>query len=461
MMHVHLIGIGGTGLSAIARVLLESGYRVSGSDQTLSTLAQDVQSLGAQVFIGHQAENIQGADLVVRSSAISDTNVEVAAALAAGIPVLKRSEFLGRLIADRDSIAIAGTHGKTTTTAMIAYLLTALGEDPSYIIGGVAKDLNSNAHAGQGRSFVIEADEYDRMFLGLHPAIIVLTNLEHDHPDCYPTLEEYRSAFAEFIHQLKPAGVLLACADDLAAQQMVEAVPAGCQAFTYGMHENAAYQARNIQVNENGDTQFELWNNTPGGSKLLTQVNLTLPGIHNIRNATAALAVIHQVGLPLETAAHKMQSFSGTGRRFDILGVVQDITLIDDYAHHPTEIIATLQAARSRFKNRRIWAVWQPHTYSRTQTLLDEYVNSFNEADQVIITEIYASRESPCDFSSNEVVVRMSHPNVRYAAALQDAELLLQSELRAGDVVIVLSAGDAAQISANLLAFLRQKEGLL
>jgi len=461
MMHVHLIGIGGTGLSAIARVLLESGYQVSGSDQALSPLAQDVMRLGAKVFVGHQAENILGADLVVRSSAVSDTNVEVTAALAAGISVLKRSEFLGRLIADRDSIAIAGTHGKTTTTAMVAYLLTVLGEDPSYIIGGVAKDLNSNAHAGQGRSFVIEADEYDRMFLGLHPAIIVLTNLEHDHPDCYPTLEEYQSAFAEFVGQLKPAGVLLACADDPAAQHMLQAVPEGCKALSYGLSEGAVYQARHLQVDDDGNTRFELWHNPPAGSKLLVPVSLTLPGIHNVRNCTAALAVIHQFGLPLETAAHKMHTFSGTGRRFDVLGVVHDITLIDDYAHHPTEIKATLAAARSKFRNRRIWAVWQPHTYSRTQTLLDEYVSAFSDANQVIITEIYASREKPCDFSSTEVVSRMNQPGVRYAASLQAAEDILRAEVQPGDVVIVLSAGDAAQISANLLAFLRQKEGLL
>jgi len=460
MMHVHLIGIGGTGLSAIARVLLESGYQVSGSDQTLSDLAQDVMRQGARVFVGHNADNILGADLVVRSSAISDANVEVAAARAAGIPVLKRSEFLGRLIADRDSIAIAGTHGKTTTTAMIAYLLTALGEDPSYIIGGVAKDLHSNAHAGQGRAFVIEADEYDRMFLGLHPAVMVVTNLEHDHPDCYPTLAEYQSAFSEFVSQLKPEGILLACADDLAAKTMLFSLPQGCRAFTYGLDPSADYQARQVRVDDAGGTQFDLWLNAPGGERQLVSASLAIPGLHNVRNAAAALAVIHQMGLPLETAAYKLQSFSGTGRRFDILGEALGITLIDDYAHHPTEIKATLAAARARFKNRRIWAVWQPHTFSRTQTLLQDYLTAFGDADQVIITEIYASREAPCDFSSQQVAAKMSQPTARYAATLQAAKELLVSELRPGDVVIVLSAGDAAQMNADLLQDLRRKEGL-
>lgn len=455
MIHVHLIGIGGSGLSAIARLLLESGFSVSGSDRTLSDLAKQLAAAGATVFTGHAAENIRGADLVVRSSAIPDSNPEVAAALAAGIPVLKRADFLGQLMQGRLGIAVAGTHGKTTTTAMLAWLLTACGEDPSYIIGGVSKNLENNAHAGRGQAFVIEADEYDRMFLGLSPQIAVVTMMEHDHPDCFPTAQDYFDAFAAFVHRLQPGGLLLTSADDPHAPALAAELPAGCRQLSYGMSLSADLRASALTRNAAGGFTFQVIERT--GEKV-AEIALGVPGEHNVRNALAAFAVARELSLDLAAAASALARFSGTGRRFDLRGEANGVILIDDYAHHPTEIRATLAAARSRYADRRIWAVWQPHTYSRTLALLPEFKNAFGDADQVIVTAIYAAREQDPGFSAGQVVAEMPHPAARYIPALTDVRDTLLAELRPGDVVLVLSAGDADQVSAQVLAALRQKE---
>ena len=261
--HVYFIGIGGSGLSAIARVLLESGYQVSGSDRAASPFTQDLVDRGARVFIGHQAENIAGADVVVRSSAVPDNNPEVQAALAAHIPVLKRSEFLGQVLENHSVIAVAGSHGKTTTTAMLAWALVNMGEDPSYIIGGISKNLGNNAHAGKGNLFVIEADEYDRMFLGLQPRWEVITNMEYDHPDCYPTRDSYRQAFGEFVKKMKPGGTLLVCASNPEGMKLIPSVPADCQALTYGTEPTANYFARDIHRNHQGCLSFTACWNSP------------------------------------------------------------------------------------------------------------------------------------------------------------------------------------------------------
>ncbi|MDO8942152.1 MAG: UDP-N-acetylmuramate--L-alanine ligase, partial [Desulfobacterales bacterium] len=380
--HVHLIGIAGAGLSAIARVLLESGYTVSGSDRSLSSLTHDLEHAGAKIFSGHRAENIAGADLVVRSSAVTDDNPEVLAARASGIVVLKRAEFIASLMAGKTGIAVAGTHGKTTTTAMIAWMFSRLGLDPSYIIGGISKNLSNNAHAGHGDYFVIEADEYDRMFLGLNPNWILLTHLEHDHPDCYPTLEEYRQAFVDFVSRLAAGGGLLTCLDHPETAAMAQAVvPSGCQVWTYGLTEQADYTAAGLSTNPLGGTSFNvLFQHRP-----LARIELQVPGLHNVRNALAALALTHRLHLSLETAAAALGEFSGTARRFDLLGEAGGVTIYNDYAHHPTEIRTTLAAARQRHPNRRIWAVWQPHTYSRTRALFTEFANAFADADLVIV----------------------------------------------------------------------------
>ena len=462
MTHVHLIGIGGAGLSAIARVLLERGYTVSGSDRSLSPQAHDLAEAGVRVALGHRAENIRGADLVVRSSAVPDENPEVQAALAAGIPVLKRAQFLGQIMQDQQVIAVAGTHGKTTTTAMIAWILAHLGADPSYIIGSTAKNLNNNAHAGQGSAFVIEADEYDRMFLGLNPHMAVVTYLEHDHPDCYPTMNDYRAAFAAFVQRLTPGGLLLTCYDTPETRQLAQAIPAGARALTYGLTAGADYRAEDVHPNQHGGFDYQAFYQPAAGPRLaLGPIRLQAPGEHNVRNSLAALAAVHQILMPahhLPQIAQALAEFSGTGRRFDVLGQAHDITVIDDYAHHPTEIRATLAAARTRYPHSRIWAVWQPHTYSRTSTLLPAFAASFDHADRVLVTEVYAAREQAQDFnnfSAAQVVSSMSHPAAQFSPTLNGTVDLLLGQLQPGDILLVLSAGDADQISARVLAALR------
>lgn len=456
MTHYHLIGIGGTGLSPIARILLERGHQVSGSDMLLSPMAKELQQLGAQVQLGHRAENVNGADIVIRSSAVPDSNVEVVAARQAGIPVLKRVDFLRDLTAGQKVIAVAGTHGKTTTTAMLAWCLDQLKADPSYVVGGQVKNLNKNAHAGKGEFFVIEADEYDGMFLGLAPDYLVVTNIEHDHPDCYPTPQDYFQAFVKLTNLVKPGGKLIACADHPRTAELMHLVEGRLPVIPYGTAEGLPYRITHIHHESGCGVVFDLTihteNREPAQYK---DIQLSIPGNHNAFNAAAALAVIHQAGLPVESAIRALSEFSGTGRRFDIQGEVNGITVIDDYAHHPTEIRSTLSAARCRYPDRSIWAVWQPHTYSRTRELINDFKDAFADCDHVIVTEIYASREQPQDFSSREVVRLMVHPDARQIAALKDVSQYLFDHLKPGDVLLVLSAGDADQISRDVLHHLK------
>lgn len=455
--HIHFIGIGGTGLSAIARVLLESGYIVSGSDQQYSPLAQAVEKAGARVYQGHCAENIAAPDLVIRSSAIPDDNPEVVAARQANIPVLKRADFLGRLMEDRLGVAIAGSHGKTTTTAMLAWVLTYLEQQPSFICGGDIANLGVNARAGDGAAFVIEADEYDYMFLGLKPRIAVITNVEHDHPDIFPTPESFRQAFLDFVRLLPSDGILLTFGDDPGAAEIYTAAN-GIQKLTYSLASRIAdYAVEDMRPNTRGGFDFTVLHN----GEQLAQISLQVPGQHNVANALAALVVIDQMQLPVAEAAQGLSEFIGAGRRFQVVGEVGGITLIDDYAHHPTEIRATLAAARARYPAHRIWAVWQPHTYSRSKLLFDEFVAAFDDADQVLITEIYRSREAvDPNFSSVQIATALQRESAHYAPNLDAAVAYLKTHMQAGDVVLVLSAGDATKINANLLADLPVIEAL-
>ena len=459
MTHVHFIGIGGSGLSAIARLLSENGYTVTGSDRTMSTFAADLQAAGATIYIGHHPRYVQGADWVVRSSAVPDDNPEVKAALLAGIPVYKRADFLGKLMEDKTGIAVAGTHGKTTTTAMLAFALAEMGRHPSFIVGGVLKNYGVNARAGNGDLFVIEADEYDRMFLGLKPRIEVITNLEHDHPDCYPTMDDMVSAFQSFVSLLPPNGTLIASIEDPGAAALLNAARLnGRRVVAYTLQGDMTIkaqhwiQARNVKANERGGFDFEATTNF--GEIESARVSLQVPGQHNVRNALATLAVVATLRLSIKDAAAALRRFAGTGRRFEVLGEARGVTVVNDYAHHPTEIKATLAAARSRYPAGRIWAVWQPHTYSRTKTLFNDFVGAFGDAHEVIVTEVYAAREPKEDFSSAQLVRAMSHPSARFIASIEDVTVYLHSKVRTGDVVLVLSAGDADRISEDLLTAL-------
>ncbi|GAB4578872.1 MAG: UDP-N-acetylmuramate--L-alanine ligase [Anaerolineales bacterium] len=448
MTHTHFIGIGGTGLSAIARVLHESGQTVSGSDRALSPLASALRAAGITVYEGHRAENVQGADVVVRSSAIPEANIEVQTARAQGIPVLKRSDFLGEMMDGRTGIAIAGTHGKTTTTSMIAWMLTALGLDPTFISGGVIANLATNAHAGKGPHFVIEADEYDRMFLGLRPKLAIVTNIEHDHPDCYPTPEDFYQAFREFAQTLPPDGTLIACADDPQAASLLQTLNPGPHRIAYGLTESPLARGCNLVPQPGAGFQFDLYLH----NQFQTQVALQVPGQHNVLNALAALSVAYMLGLSLPAAARALGEYRGAGRRFEIRGEVNGILVIDDYAHHPTEIRATLAAARARYPHRKLWAVWQPHTFSRTQTLAAQFAAAFGDADHVLVTGVYPSRETaPDGFSLQPLLAAIPHPDVHHSPTLEEASAYLLAHLRPGDVLIVMSAGNADQISQTIL----------
>lgn len=441
---IHIIGIGGTGLSAIAKVLHERGEAVSGSDQAPSAYAQALEALGVPVTYGHAAANVAGARIVLVSSAVAADNPEVLAARQAGIPVLRREEFFRELTAGYRTVAVAGTHGKSTTTAMIAWILDQAGRDPSYIIGGVATDLGSNAHAGAGIEFVVEADEYDRAFLGLSPSTAVVTNIEHDHPDCYPTPEEFHAAFEAFGAQVQD--LLITCADDAGAAALN---PAGVRHITYGLHAPADWQASEVRPTAGGGSTFTAWHH----DLRMGPVTVTQPGVHNVSNGLGALAATDHLGTPFATSVHALASFHGVGRRFEVLGEADGVTVIDDYAHHPSEIRATLQAARQRFPQAEVWAVFQPHTYSRTRTLLDGFARAFGDADHVLVTEIFAAREQPDGVTSGKGLVQaMDHVDARFVSSLDQALGVLSAEAKPGSVVVTLSAGDANRVGRELLA---------
>jgi UDP-N-acetylmuramate--alanine ligase len=454
----HFIGIGGTGLSAIARVLVERGEHVSGSDREPSPLAESLRQLGVAVTYGHAAANINGATRVLRSSAVTEDNVEVQAALTKGLPVYRRAEFLGEMLADQQLIAVAGSHGKTTTTAMVAWMLSALNQKPGYILGSVAQNLGANAAAGAGRLFVIEADEYDYMFLGLKPKIALVTNVEHDHPDLFPTEGEFKEAFRRFVDGTQPGGTLIACADDAGALQLLSyAGELGIEHRSYAhSHNGADYKAADLQPKAGAGYSFSAFHN----DILLADIQLQVPGEHNVLNALGALAVADALGLDLREAAMALGDFRGTGRRFEERGEAGGVLIVDDYAHHPTEIRTTLAAARARYPQRRIWAIWQPHTFSRTQTLWPAFAAAFADADRVLVTDVYASREQrPNGFDMNALTAQIpaQHPAF-FAANFADAKQILHSELASGDLLIIMSAGDAINLSAEIFAELQQKE---
>jgi len=455
--HIHLVGIGGAGLSAIATIILERGYRVSGSDLRDTATTARLAEAGARVYIGHEAGQVEGADLVLISSAVPPDNPELQAALRRGIPVVKRAQFLGALMRGRTGIAVAGSHGKTTTTAMIATTLLAARLDPDFIIGGTLPGLERNARAGRGGYFVIEADEYDRMFLGLRPQIAVVTNVEWDHVDCYPTPEDLLQAFRAFVDQLPRDGLLVACIDDPVARELAaERASARRPVTTYGFGWQAAWQARILVANREGGTDCQIWHH----GQQVTTLRLSIPGRHNVLNALATFAVADHLGIHPEITASNLKNFAGVRRRFELKGMMYDIIVIDDYAHHPSEVKATLAAARQRYPERVIWAVFQPHTYSRTRALLEAFADCFAEAEHVLVTDIYAARERDTQGVHASQLAELAgrkHPDVRYVGGLDDAVKTLLEELRPGDVLLTLGAGDGYQIGERVLAALRKR----
>ncbi len=450
MPHIHLIGIGGAGLSAIATVLLEQGYTVSGSDVQDSEAVARLRARGATVTIGHRAENVTRPDVVVVSSAIPPDNPEVAAARARGIPVRKRPAWLGEMMTGKRGIAVAGTHGKTTTTAMLAWTLTRAGLSPTYIVGGFVPQLHTNAAAGQSDWFVIEADEYDHTFLSLKPEFAIVTNVEWDHPDIYPTEDSLRRAFADFVRLVPAGGQVLLCGDDAGARSLRAVAPG---AITYGLERGNDWRAVKVTPNLDGGYSFraQLGSRPP----IPAPVRLLVPGLHNVRNALAALALAVTVGVEAKEAAEHLSAFTGVGRRFEWKGEAGGVTVIDDYAHHPTEIRATLAAARRRFGDRPLWAVFQPHTFSRTRALLPEFAAAFDDADHVLLLDIFPAREvDDGSTRSADILARMRHPDARCTGSIEATAAYLQTRLAPGDVLITLGAGDGYRVGERVLAAL-------
>jgi UDP-N-acetylmuramate--alanine ligase len=369
--------------------------------------------------------------------------------------VLKREQFLGELTAGKLTIAVAGVHGKTTTTAMIAWTLIQAGMEPSFVVGGVLQNLGTNAGAGGGPHFVIEADEYDRAFLGLRPDVAVITSLEHDHPDCYPTFEEMESAFLAFAGRVNKDGLLIVSGDDPGAQRIGELrAGEGQRVETYGFDSDWDWRAESTHLGNSA--AFQVWHkDRPVGT-----CALQLPGSHNVLNSLAALAASVEVGTGFDEAAAALTRFRGTERRFEIKGQVDSITVVDDYAHHPTEIRATLGAARLKFPGRPIWAVFQPHTYSRTAALANDFATAFGDADHVLVTKVYAARErNTLGVSGADVVRRMDHSDARYVQGLDDAVGTLLAGIQPGDVVITLGAGDGYLVGTRVLERLEERGG--
>ncbi|MCA9997701.1 MAG: UDP-N-acetylmuramate--L-alanine ligase [Anaerolineales bacterium] len=454
-MHLHIVGIGGAGMSAIARVLLGQGFVVSGSDMAGGEKTAVLQQQGATVHIGHEASHIAGAGAVVISSAIGESNPEVAAARAAGVPVLKRADFLGHLMADRVGIAVAGSHGKTTTTGMIAQILLEADLDPTVIVGGDLPLLGGNGRSGDGAYFVVEADEYDRMFLGLRPEIGVITNIEHDHPDIYPTATDYWQAFADFAGLLPENGRLIVCGDDSGVAHLLRGLDLpNVEITSYGIQESEQnpsryqFQALDCRPNALGGTDFLVEQD----GQVLGMVRLQLPGLHNVRNALAAIIVGTDLEIEFDLICQALLAFGGVGRRFQLVGEANGVTIIDDYAHHSTEIRATLAAARQRYAGRRLWAVWQPHTFSRTKLLLKAFRRSFADADQVVALDIYRSREQETlGMDTAKVVAKMRHPSVVHIGEKETAVSYLLQHTKPGDVVLTLGAGDGNLVGVWLL----------
>jgi UDP-N-acetylmuramate--alanine ligase len=456
-MHLHLVGIGGSGMSAIAQVLVGRGFVVSGSDQQANERTAALQAAGAALYVGHHADQIAGAAALVISSAVPESNPEVAAAREQAIPVLKRSDLLGLLMAGLTGIAVAGSHGKTTTTGMVAQILLTADLDPTFIIGSELPSLGTNGRFGQGEHFVVEADEYDHMFLGLRPTLAVVTNLEHDHPDVFPTDEAYRDAFRRFVRLLPENGRLIACRDDQGVRDLLDAIqPPPPQVLTYGLEPGADLTASEIRPNQLGGVDFMVQQ----GEQFVGLARLRLPGDHNVRNALAAIGVALDLGLDFSLVRQALADFGGMKRRFQVTGEVGGVTVIDDYAHHPTEIRATLAAARQRYPGRRLWAVWQPHTFSRTKLLLDEFATCFNQADRVVALDIYKSRETDTLGIDTAVVLQnMSHPQAVYTPSHKEAADYILDRLRPGDLVLTLGAGDGNLVGQWVLAGLRQRVG--
>jgi UDP-N-acetylmuramate--alanine ligase len=445
---VHFVGIGGAGMVGLARILIAQGFRVSGSDRSDGPALATLRSLGVTVHVGHDAAHLADAALVVISAAVRDDNAEVAAARARGVPIVKRAVLLGALANARRCIAVAGTHGKSTTSGMVAFILTALGHDPLFVIGAEVRDLGTSARNGAGPLAVVEADEYDYSFLHLTPDVAVVTNIEHDHPDIFPDADTYVRAFATFASQIRPGGSLIVNGDEEIARSLSDGVRGAVAIETVGMDDGSTWR---LALEADGRMRLVHEDSAVG------RVALAVAGAHNARNAAMAVAACAAVGVNPQEALRTVATYRGVGRRFEVVGEAAGVTVIDDYAHHPTEVRATLAAARSRYPGRRIVAVFQPHTYSRAALYAREFAAALADADLAIVTEIYAAREPDTGIvHARDIAGAVANGRSIYGGDLDATVALLMERVQSGDALLTLGAGDITTVGPAVLRLLSE-----
>ena len=447
---VHCLGIGGIGLSAVAEILLDRGYIVSGTDIHPSKVTRHLEYLGIKVYTSHEPENVEGVDAIVYSAAVSDENPEVKRAKELGIPLFSRAEVLGMIMDDyENSVAICGTHGKTTVTSMTSLILRNANYKPTILVGGNLPQINGNVEIGGTKYFVTEACEYMDSFLQLRPSIGVILNIDSDHLDYFKDMEHIVRSFSTFVEQIPPHGIIIAFGDNPFVRSILKDHD---NKITYGYSESNDFYAENIRFNENGYPIFEIWN---AGNKVV-ELELKVPGEHNVLNAMAAFVTTSYLGVDAKTIASTLYDYSGTNRRFDYIGTTEKgVKVIDDYAHHPTEIKATLAAARN-VKHNKLWLIFQPHTYTRTKALFDEFVDAFMDTDVVILTDIYAAREKDVyNISSYKLVnaIKAKHPEkpVYYVKDFEDIAKYIEKFAGKDDIVMTMGAGDVYKVGDMLL----------
>jgi UDP-N-acetylmuramate--alanine ligase len=448
---IHMVGIGGIGMSGIAEVLLTLGYSVSGSDTKPSTITERLQNLGATIFEDHKAANVEGAHVVVISSAVKTDNPEVAEAQKRKIPVIPRAEMLAELMRLKYGIAVAGAHGKTTTTSMVASILAAAHLDPTFVVGGRVNQAGTTARVGKGEYFVVEADESDRSFLMFAPVVAVVTTIDREHLDQYASLDDIQSAFTQFVNRVPFYGAAVLCLDEPNVQAIIPNVKRPI--ITYGTSSQADLVISDVQLKGMG-SEFRLkYKDDDLGIFELPHP----PGIHNVRNAAAAAAVALYLNVGTDLIREGLAKFSGVGRRFDVKGSVNDITVIDDYGHHPAEIRATLEAARG-CKFERLLVLFQPHRYTRTQHLWDDFSRAFNQADVLVLIDIYAASETPIPGINSEALAKSireaGHKDVYYYRSMQAAIEFLLREAQPGDAILTIGAGNVSRAGSELMVLL-------
>jgi len=455
---IHFIGIGGIGMSGIAEVLCNLGFEVSGSDLKKSRNTDRLEELfKIRLAEGHAAENIGDAQVVVYSSAVREDNPEVVLAKEKGIPVIPRAEMLAELMVLKPyAVAISGTHGKTSTTSMVATILGHAGFDPTTVVGGVVDTLGSNAKLGSSQWFVTEADESDRSFLMLYPTIAVVTNIDKEHMESYKGMEDVVQCFTDFVNKVPFFGAAIICLDDPNVQLIIPNIKR--RRVTYGLTAQADVSAHDISYNEAFGSTFTVWR----GDEVLGEITLPVPGEHNVYNALAATAVALELEVPFQKIADAFVTFKNANRRFQFKGESRGVTIVDDYGHHPTEILATLAAAKNSSGGRRTVVVFQPHRFSRTQDLMDEFALAFNNADVVYVLDIYPASEEPIEGITADVLTenikKYGHKNANYIGDMETAAEKVSSSLQEGDLVITLGAGSVTRLSDEILENLRKGE---